>query len=111
VIPERTSASVVACTLGKKDLGAQAERWTRLRSAAGLARVETADGLRLTFRDDPRVEAELWALVAVENKCCAWARWEVHREDGELVMHARSTAVGVGTLHAMFSEALDKPPS
>ncbi len=94
---------VVACTLTSEDLATQAERWTRLRREAGLARVETDDGLRLGFRDEPGVEEELQALAAVENECCAWASWDVRREAGELVLNARSTGEGVATLHSMFT--------
>jgi hypothetical protein len=94
---------VVACTLTNEDLGTQAERWTRLRSEAGLDRVETENGLRLRFRDERAVEEELQALVAVENECCVWASWDVLREDGELVMQASSTGEGVASLHAMFT--------
>jgi len=94
---------VVACTLTSEDLGTQSERWTRLRSETGLERVETDDGLRLSFRDEPGVEDELRALVAVENECCAWASWDVRREAGELVLNVRSTGEGVATLHAMFT--------
>jgi hypothetical protein len=99
---ESTLAPVVACTLTSEDLGTQAERWTRLRSEAGLERVETENGLRLSFRDERWVEEELRALVAVENDCCAWASWDVRPEPGELVMHASSTGDGVTTLHGMF---------
>ena len=42
---ESKLAPVVACTLTNEDLGTQAERWTRLRSEAGLDRVETENGL------------------------------------------------------------------
>ena len=108
---DRKLSPVVSCTLGKDDLGAQAERWTHVRTEAGLGRMETADGLRLTFRAETEVEDELRALVAVENECCAWARWDVSREDGELVMHARSTGQGVATLRAVFSEPSGKPRS
>lgn len=100
---EPTLAPTVACTLTSEDLGTQVERWTRLRREAGLERAETEDGLRLTFRDERAVEEELQALVAVENDCCAWTTWDVGRADGELVMYARSTGVGVATLHSMFT--------
>ena len=93
----------VACTLTRDDLGTQSERWTALRNAAGLARIETGDGLRLSFRAEPGVEVELRALAAVENECCAWASWDVSRDDGEVVLHARSTGEGVATLHSMFT--------
>ena len=93
---------VVACTLGAGDLAAQAARWLRLRASAEHNRTETEDGLRVTFDDTVKVEAELCALVAVENDCCSWARWEVRREGGDLVLHASSTEHGVEALHGMF---------
>jgi hypothetical protein len=96
------NAPVVACTLSAGDLAAQAARWLRLRSAAQVSRVETADGFSLVFEDRPGVEAELRELVSVENDCCSWARWDVFREDGALVMQARSTAYGVDALHVML---------
>jgi hypothetical protein len=48
------------------------------------------------------VESELGALVEVENRCCAWARWDVVRADGAVVMRARSAGDGVAALHSMF---------
>lgn len=106
--PENASSSgdkpaPVACTLSEADLSAQAERWTRLWRSAGLRRVETDDGLRLTFHDDGPVEDELRALVAVESTCCAWATWTVAREDGALAMHAVSSGEGVATLHLLLT--------
>jgi hypothetical protein len=92
----------VACTLNARDLAAQATRWLRLRASAQCGRVETHDGLQLTFRDTPDVESELLALIAVERECCSWATWDVFREQGALVMHAHSTAHSVETLHGMF---------
>lgn len=95
----------IACTLDETRFATQAERWARLLAAHGTGRTETADGLRLAFRDEPGVEAELVALVAVENRCCGWASWEVAPENGEVVMRARSTGAGVATLHGMFAAA------
>jgi hypothetical protein len=93
----------IACTLTGEDLAAQAKRWQWLRAGAGIERVATDTGLRLTFRDDIGVEDELRALVAVENRCCSWARWEVSRTDGVLVMDVSSTGDGVAVLHGMFT--------
>jgi hypothetical protein len=93
---------VVACTLGARDLAAQAGRWRELRSRAEISRAETQDGLSLAFRDAPDVETELRELVAFENDCCSWARWRVFHQDGTLVMQASSTAHGVDALHAML---------
>ena len=98
-------SDLVACTLDGTDLKSQRERWVNLAEHFGLGRTETSDGLRLAFRYHPQVEAELRALVAVENDCCAWAAWTVERDsDGRLVMAARSHEDGVTTLHGMFND-------
>jgi hypothetical protein len=102
-IPGLDAVPAIACGLGGEEAGTQAERWVRLGRHAGIGRVETEDGLRIRFRDEPGVEEELRALVAVESSCCAWARWEVHRAGGELVMQVSSAPEGASALHAMFS--------
>ena len=103
VSTEQAGDPAIACTLGVDELGTQAQRWMRLGREAGLGREETADGLRLRFRDQPGAEQELRALVAVESDCCSWARWEVHRADGELIMQASSTPEGAAALKTMFN--------
>jgi hypothetical protein len=100
------NAPVIACELGGDEIGAQAERWIRLGRDAGLKRVGTEDGLQIRFRDQPAVEEELRALVAVESKCCSWARWEVRRADGDLILTVSSTPEGAATLHTMFGTGL-----
>ncbi len=92
----------IACDLSRNELGAQAERWMRLGRDAGLGRTGTEDGVRIRFRDDPAAERELRALVAVESDCCRWARWEVYRAGGELVLQVRSAQEGAVALQAMF---------
>src|SRR5262245_49645824 len=99
-------SELVACTLSDTDLKTQRERWVNVGTHFGVGRVETDDGLRLLFKDHPAVEQELRALVAVENECCSWASWSVEREEGDLVMAARSKGEGIATLHAMFEEAM-----
>jgi hypothetical protein len=101
---DRELPELVACTLNETNLKTQRERWINLGEIFGIARHETADGLRLTFKDHPAVAAELEALVQVENDCCSWAAWTVERsEDGALVMAARSHSDGIATLHGMFT--------
>ena len=95
----------IACELGEVQAATQAERWLRLGREAGLGRAETPDGLEIRFRDEPAAERELRDLVSVESRCCAWARWEVRRADGELVMRVTSTPEGAAALHAMFGAA------
>ena len=99
-------SELVACTLIDTDLKTQRERWINLGENFGLGRDETDDGLRLTFKDHPAVEAELQALVAGENECCSWAAWSIERgEDGALVMAARAQDNGIAALHGMFTSA------
>lgn len=93
---------VIACDLASEGASTQAERWVRLGREAGLGRIQTADGAEIRFRSEPAVERELRALVFVESKCCAWARWEVHQAEGDLVMRVSSTSEGAAALHAMF---------
>jgi hypothetical protein len=84
----------IACTLTRADLAMQAARWQALTQ---VRRVETTDGLRVTFAGD--VAAELDALVAVESDCCRWAAWRVENGDTLVVT---STGGGIAVLHEMF---------
>ena len=103
---ERELSELVACTLNVTRLKTQRERWINLGENFGIARQETEDGLRLTFKAHPAVLAELHALVDVENECCNWAAWTVeHSEDGALALEARSRGEGIATLHGMFTSA------
>jgi len=103
---EAELSELVACTLNDTDLKTQRERWINVGTNFGRSREETNNGLRLLFDDHPAIETELGALVAVENECCSWASWAVEREDGVLVMAARSRGEGIATLHTMFHEAM-----
>ena len=103
--PQRTAP--IACSLDAGGLRARSSAGRRSSRRAGIDRAATADGVALTFRADDDVEHELRELVAVENQCCAWARWEVHADgdgdgDAELVMRARADGDGVATLQSMF---------
>ena len=93
----------IACDLSQANGGEQVRRWLRLGREAGLGRTPTTEGIELRFRDETAVERELRDLVAVESSCCAWARWEVLRADGELLMRASSTPEGAAALHEMFA--------
>lgn len=96
------AAPDIACALGDERGAAQEERWRRLGREAGLGRAETTDGLEIRFRDEPAAERELRDLVRVESTCCAWARWEIRRAGGELVLRVSSSPEGAAALHAMF---------
>lgn len=93
----------VACSLTPAGLAAQSARWQRLAARALTQRADTADGVRLSFRPGPGVEAELRALVAIERECCPWAEWAVDTGGGQLVLGVRATGTGTAALHHMFT--------
>jgi hypothetical protein len=66
--------------------------------------VQTTDGLRLTFRADRGVLDELRSLVAVERRCCAWARWDVDEEGDVVALVVSSSGHGVHALHRLFGD-------
>jgi hypothetical protein len=99
-----TGAVPVACALTSADLAAQAGRWQQLAAWAMTGRTEAAHGLRICFRSEPGVEDELHKLVAVENACCPWATWTVHRAAAQVVLEVRSAGEGIAALHSMFTE-------
>ena len=105
--PPPTAPSSIACSLDAGGLERQEQRWEGLVRRAGIDRAATADGVALTFRADDGVVHELRELVAAENECCSWARWELHaggdgKGDTALVMRARAGGDGVATLQSMF---------
>ena len=75
-----------------------------------VERVETARGLRISFRDQPGVEEELHKLVAVENDCCSWADWRVATNTEHLVLKVSASGEGIATLHGMFTSLGPTPP-
>jgi hypothetical protein len=100
----------VACTLTSADLAAQSARWEQLAARAMTERIETAHGLRISFRADLGAEEELRALVAVENECCTWAGWTIEMNAGQIVLNVHSTGEGIATLHGMFTSLQPSRP-
>lgn len=88
----------VACTLALTELGTQVERWAKLYADAGTERVETDDGLRVSFRRSSAVEHELRDLVTVEVECCAWADWKIEDAAQNLTLSITSEADGVDVI-------------
>ena len=54
---------VIKCTLSSDELTVRGQRWRRLRDRAAAEVVTLDTGLRLRFRDDPGIEAELRELA------------------------------------------------
>jgi hypothetical protein len=95
--------SPITCTLTTPGFAEQGGRWKRLAARAMTERAQTTHGLRMSFRPEAGVEDELRALLAVENECCPWATWTVRTDAGQITLDVRSTGVGIGSLHNMFT--------
>jgi hypothetical protein len=85
-VSRSTDPAPIACSLGRDDLAARQVRWHQLGAHAALEVVSTERGLRLVFRRDPGVEAELRELAALERECCAFADWTVSAADGSVML-------------------------
>jgi hypothetical protein len=70
----------IACTLTTGELATRGARWRALAAVLARSR-QLDDGLRLAFRPEPGVEAELRELAALEADCCAFADWRVHADE------------------------------
>jgi hypothetical protein len=79
----------LACTLGPDDGATQLQRWREL--AARGRPVARRDRHQLEVRFKPGVSAELRALAAAEQRCCAFLTWTVTDTDGGPVLHVSAT--------------------
>ena len=78
-------------------------RWQRLGAHAAVEVVPNERGLRLAFRRDPGVEAELRELAALERECCAFADWTVSAADGSVVLEVSGASEeAIAAVQAMF---------
>jgi hypothetical protein len=85
-------------------LAERRRRWQRLGDRAAVAAVPTREGLRLEFRAEPGVEAELRELVGLEQVCCAFADWSLAGDSDRLVLEVQArTPEGVSAVQAMFT--------
>jgi hypothetical protein len=93
----------VACTLNRTRMTERCGRWQDVARRAFLERTETEQGLRLGFRNDPGVEAELHELAALERECCAFADWAVAADGDRAVLEVSGTSdEAVAAVRGMF---------
>jgi hypothetical protein len=97
-----TPSPVLACSLTATDADERAERWRRLLDRSLLDRAATPRGLRLTFRPDPGVAAEVDALVAAERECCAFLTLTVERSDALIALDVAAPDEAGAIVEAMF---------
>ena len=77
----------VACTLGPEDGAERMRRWHQLAERAAPTARRVAHQLDVRFQPGPGVHAELQALAAVEQQCCAFLVWTVTEDSGQPVLH------------------------
>lgn len=95
--------ALLACSLGQDDLAGRQRRWHALADRAIIDVTRTDRGLRLRFRAERGVEAELHDLAALERDCCAFADWAVVTDGEALALDVRATsAESVPVVQQMF---------
>jgi hypothetical protein len=77
-----SSENPIACALTAAEMP---ERLAELRSIGADALLSTR-GRTLRFRADDRTRARLEAAVTAESECCAFLRFDLHEENGELAL-------------------------
>jgi hypothetical protein len=93
----------IMCTLSAGELGARGQRWGRLRDRATAEVAPTEAGLRLRFRADPGIEAELRELAALERECCSFADWTVTVDRGSVCLDITAEGEAVPAVQSMFA--------
>jgi hypothetical protein len=95
-------STLIACSLERTQLTERLARWEAL-AADALEIKPTKDGLRLAFRAQAGIEAELQALVALERDCCGFANWSVRAEGERMLLDVSANGdVAVAAGQAMF---------
>lgn len=96
--------SPIACSLGQDDLAERQRRWQVLADRASVDVTSTDYGLRVRFRGEPEIEAELRDFAALERDCCSFADWTVHSDGDASVMDIRgNSAESVAAIQQMFA--------
>jgi hypothetical protein len=83
-IPEKTDD--VACVLDGHAYRARVVRIHALMDHALIARERLETAVRLRFRRDAGVEADLNELVALEQECCPFLAFSLEKLSGEMVL-------------------------
>jgi hypothetical protein len=76
----------IACTLSPDGMSARQALIDRLSADGLLDRTPTDAGLRVRLRDTPDIERRTRELIAAEARCCAFLAFDLHRDDGALVL-------------------------
>ena len=91
----------VACTLHGAGLGQRTAQWQQLAGRAGR-REDIPDGVRLTFPATPQLAAEIAALAAAEQGCCAFFDFTLHLTPAALQLSVRAPETAATVLADLF---------
>ncbi|MGW6978864.1 MerR family transcriptional regulator [Streptomyces sp. NPDC054932] len=91
----------VACTLGVAELGRRAAQWQDLVAQA-TGREKVTDGIRLAFPSTPELAAELAALAAAEQDCCAFFDFTLSLAPARLTLTVRAPEAASRLLADLF---------
>ena len=91
----------VACTLDGAELGERTARWQQLAGRAER-REDIPDGVRLTFPAAPELAAEVAALAAAEQGCCAFFDFTLHLTPAALQLSVRAPETAATMLADLF---------
>ncbi len=93
----------IACTLTPDGMTARLALIDALAADGLLDRTATDVGLRVRLRDTPEIEQRTRELVAAESECCAFLRFELGRENGELVLDIAGPADARPVIDMLFA--------
>jgi hypothetical protein len=97
-------AAPTACSLTRDDLTDRQRRWQALADRSIIDVAPSEQGLRLRFRPESGVEAELRDLTALERDCCSFATWTVHAVGEAIVIDVNGdSAESVTAVQGMFT--------
>jgi hypothetical protein len=92
----------IACTLPVTHVPGRIALIGSLAADALLDRRSIAGGVRWRFRDAPEVERRVHDVVALESECCAFLRFEVHRDDA-IVLDITGPAEALPVIEQFFT--------
>ncbi|QYN19655.1 MerR family transcriptional regulator [Amycolatopsis sp. DSM 110486] len=92
----------VACTLESAALGERIAQWQRITGQA-TSRRDTADGLTLILPATPELAAEVAALAAAEQDCCAFFDFTLHLTPTALELTVRAPEAAGALLAELFA--------
>jgi hypothetical protein len=99
-----SNATSTACSLEQDDLSERRLRWRALADRSIIDVVPSEHGLRLRFRPESGVEAELRKLAALERGCCSFADWTVAAVSEAIVLDVHGgSAESVAAVQGMFT--------